>query len=141
MVFDILVVDDSKVTRKMIGRTLEMAGVPIRSFVEAENGADGLKKMRALLLMEKDPFSIVIADINMPEMNGVEMIEQMMQDPVLKQIPVVVISTEGSQTRIDELRSLGVKAYLRKPFTPEDVRDMLKSIVGDWGNESDQECA
>lgn len=141
MAFDILIVDDSKVTRKMIARTLGMAGVPVRTLVEAENGAEGLKKMRALLLMEKDPFGIVIADINMPEMTGIEMIGQMMADPVLSKVPVVVISTEGSQTRIDELRSLGVKGYLRKPFTPEDVRDMLKSIVGDWEDESDQACA
>lgn len=141
MQLNILVVDDSKVTRKMIGRTLAMAGIPIGSLVEAENGAEGLKKMQALFLMERAPFDVVIADINMPEMNGVEMIERMNDDPKLKAIPVVVVSTEGSQTRIEELRGLGVQAYIRKPFTPEDVRDMIRQIVGDWEDESDERSA
>jgi two-component system, chemotaxis family, chemotaxis protein CheY len=141
MQLNILVVDDSKVTRKMIGRTLAMAGIPVGTLMEAENGAEGLKKMNALLLMERAPFDVVIADINMPEMNGVEMIEHMIKDPKLKGIPVIVVSTEGSQTRIEELRGLGVQAYIRKPFTPEDVRDMIRQIVGDWDDESNERSA
>ncbi len=141
MQLNILVVDDSKVTRKMIGRTLAMAGIPIGNLVEAENGLEGLKKMRALNLMQRDPFDVVIADINMPEMNGIEMIENMNDDPQLRGIPVVVVSTEGSQTRIEELRGLGVHAYIRKPFAPEDVRDMIRQIVGDWEDEHDERSA
>ncbi len=126
MAFNILIVDDSKVTRMMIGRTLTLARVPVQTITEAENGEDGLQKMRA------SPMDIVIADINMPVMNGVEMITQMNNDASLSKIPVVVISTEGSATRIEELRAMGVQAYVRKPFTPEGVRDTLKEVMGDW---------
>lgn len=126
MNLNMMIVDDSRVTRKMIIRTLELARVPLRGVIEAENGQIALEKMRM------DQIDIVIADINMPVMNGLEMIETMNADPILASIPVVVISTEGSTTRIRELRAMGIDAYIRKPFTPEGVRDTLKHVVGDW---------
>lgn len=135
MELNILVVDDSKVTRMMIARTLGLAGVPVETVLEAENGQVGLEKMKGAGI------DIVIADINMPVMSGIEMIECMRKDPELESIPVVVVSTVGSSTRIEELRAMGVKAYVRKPFTPEGVRDTLRKIVGDWEDEDQERSA
>ncbi len=73
----------------------------------------------------------MLADINMPEMDGVEMVDNMSRDGLLRTIPVVVVSTEGSQTRIEEMRSKGVKAYIRKPFTPETIKGIVENILGE----------
>lgn len=135
MELNILVVDDSKVTRMMIGRILRLAGAPVKTLLEAENGQIGLEKLKGTGI------DIVIADINMPVMSGIEMIECMRKDPELESIPVVVVSTEGSSTRIEELRAMGVKAYVRKPFTPEGVRDTIKNVVGDWEDEDQKRSA
>ncbi len=135
MGFKILVVDDSKVTRLMIGRTLELTKIPIDELHEAANGQEGLDALRAHTV------DVVIADINMPVMNGMEMIERIKAESAMRAIPIVVISTEGSTTRIDELRALGIKAYVRKPFTPEGIRDSLKEVLGDWDEEAGERTA
>ena len=69
-------------------------------------------------------------DINMPVMNGVEMIEHLNEDGLLSSIPVVVVSTEGSATRMDELKRMGVRGYLRKPSAPEQFREVVEEILG-----------
>ncbi|MCK4303696.1 MAG: response regulator [Candidatus Eisenbacteria sp.] len=130
MGFNILIVDDSKVTRIMIKRTLKLTGIPVGSLHEAENGQVALEEMKT------NKIDLVLADINMPVMDGMAMIAQMKADPELASVPVIVISTEGSSTRIEELRSKGVAGYVRKPFTPEDVRDTLRQVVGDWDDEA-----
>jgi two-component system chemotaxis response regulator CheY len=135
MALRILLVDDSKVTRMMITRTLAMAGLPVASLVEADNGQAALERMRAA------PVDLVLADINMPVMGGVELITAMRADPHLAAIPVVVISTEGSTTRRAELHALGVRAYLRKPFTPESVRDTLRKVLGGGDDEAESQSA
>jgi two-component system chemotaxis response regulator CheY len=75
---------------------------------------------------------IVFTDINMPEMDGIALFEAMSAHPEYKDIPVVVISTEGSATRIAELTRKGIKGYLRKPFTPEKLRDVIVETLGEW---------
>jgi two-component system chemotaxis response regulator CheY len=84
----------------------------------------------ALDLLARQWVDLVFADINMPVMTGEQMIEQMAKDGVLKSIPVVVISTEGSDTRIEHLRALGVAAYLRKPFLPEQFSETVHEVLG-----------
>jgi len=97
------------------------------NFEFAENGAVALEKLKA------DPtFDLVFTDINMPVMNGIEMIEKMLEDHMLEKLPVVIVSTEGSKTRIEELFRKGVRAYLRKPITPEIVRNVVKEVLGDY---------
>ena len=71
----------------------------------------------------------MIADINMPVMNGVEMIDEIQSDVAWKNLPIVVISTEGSQTRIDSLHDRGVE-FIHKPFTPEAIRNVLVNKLG-----------
>ncbi len=126
MVLNILIVDDSKTIRNVVRKTLAIANVPVGELYEAENGKE------ALSCLNDNWVDLIFADINMPVMGGIEMVEKMCDDGLLKTIPVVIVSTEGSKTRIDHLMSKGVKAYLRKPFTPEEIRAVVKDIVGDW---------
>lgn len=124
MSYNILVVDDSRTTRFIIAKTLKLAGVPVNELYQAENGAEALE------LLNKNWVDLVLADINMPVMDGVEMVDRMSKDGLMKTVPVVVVSTEGSKTRIEEMRAKGVRAYVRKPFTPEAVRKVVGDILG-----------
>lgn len=126
MAFNILIVDDSKTIRSVIKKTLQIAEVPMGKLYEASNGEEGLALMKAHWV------DIVFADINMPVMTGIEMIEKMVQDDLLAKTPVVIISTEGSKTRIEELFKMGVRAYIRKPITPEILRTVVKDVMGDY---------
>jgi len=123
MAYNVLVVDDSRVIRAVIKKTLGLAEVPINELYEAQNGKE------ALSILREKHVDLVFSDIHMPEMSGVEMIEQMAADGVLKDIPVIVVSSEGSQTRMGELMEIGARAYVRKPFTPELIRDVVKNTM------------
>ncbi|HMA61436.1 MAG TPA: response regulator [bacterium] len=124
MSLNVLIVDDSTVVRKIISKTLKLTGIPINEFHDASNGKEALE------VLNDEWIDIVFTDINMPVMGGVKMIEKMNQDGMMQTIPVIVISTEGSETRIEQLSQQGVKAYLRKPVTPEKLRDVVKDILG-----------
>jgi two-component system chemotaxis response regulator CheY len=124
MAYNILVVDDSATVRAVIRKTLELAGVDLGEFLEAENGKEGLEVLR------KSWVDLVFCDINMPVMNGEEMIRAMREDEELRSIPVVVVSTEASATRIEALHKLGVQDYIKKPFTPEMLRNVVKTLLG-----------
>jgi two-component system chemotaxis response regulator CheY len=121
---NILVVDDSTLTRKAIRRIIEMTGLEVQGIQEAENGR------QALEILRQGGIDLVLADLNMPEMGGIEMIYHMWGDPVMRAIPVVVISTESSTTRIEGLVANGAKDYLHKPFTPEQMRSMIERVMG-----------
>jgi two-component system, chemotaxis family, chemotaxis protein CheY len=124
MAINILIVDDSATIRSIIKKTLQIAEVSIGELFEAANGKE------ALDVLGNNWIDIIFADINMPVMGGLEMIEKMNQDGLLKTIPVVVVSTEGSETRIEELRSKGIKAFIRKPFAPEQIVSIINDILG-----------
>jgi two-component system chemotaxis response regulator CheY len=123
MAMNILIVDDSTVMRSIILKTLQMSGVQIGEIYQAANGQDGLESLK------DNWIDIVIADINMPVMNGEEMIDRMQDNLYTRDIPVVVVSTEGSQKRIKRLKEKGV-TFIPKPFTPEVVRDTIKTLTG-----------
>jgi len=123
MAYNVLVVDDSRVIRAVIKKTLGLAGVPINELYEAQNGKE------ALAILKDKRVDLVFSDIHMPEMNGVEMIEQMAADGVLRDIPVIVVSSEGSKARMGELLEKGARAYVRKPFTPELIRDLVHETM------------
>jgi two-component system chemotaxis response regulator CheY len=124
MSLNVLIVDDSKVVRKIISKTLKLTGISINEIHDASNGKEALE------VLNDEWIDIVFTDINMPVMGGVEMVERMNKDGLMQSVPVIVISTEGSQTRIEQLTQKGVKAYLRKPVTPERLRDVVKDILG-----------
>jgi two-component system chemotaxis response regulator CheY len=119
MAMNILIVDDSSLTRKAIRRTIGMIDMEIGEIFEADNGVSALK------LMDEARIDLVLADLNMPEMGGIEMIHRMKSAETTRSIPVVIISTESSMARIKELLSQGVKDYLHKPFAPEEFRNII----------------
>ncbi|MCD4824357.1 MAG: response regulator [Phycisphaerae bacterium] len=123
MALNVLVVDDSSVTRMMIIKTLKMAGLPIGETFQAGNGQEGLDQL------EENWIDIALVDINMPVMNGEEMIEKVRENPEWQAMPIIVVSTEGSQTRIERLLQKGVK-FIHKPFAAETVREVISEITG-----------
>ncbi len=131
MAFSILVVDDSLPMRAVIKKTVKAAGYSNANFLEAENG------QKALELLKVNWVDIVITDFNMPEMNGLEMISQIKSNELFDQIPVVVISTEGSQEKVDEFIEKGASGYIKKPFSPEQLRDVLVQLLGEIDYEED----
>ena len=124
MALNILVVDDSRTVRAVIRKTLELAEVPVNELHEAANGQE------ALDILQDQWIDLVFADINMPVMTGIEMVDEMSSRGMLKTVPVIMVSTEGSTTRIEQLKAKGVSAYVRKPFTPELIQAVVDDIVG-----------
>jgi len=120
----VMVVDDSKIVREFMMKTLKLTGMDIENVYLATNGQEGLDVAMDIAV------DIIFLDINMPVMGGVEMVERMAVEGLMGKTSVVIVSTEGSETRIQELRSHGVKDYIRKPFTPESIRDVLEKHAG-----------
>jgi two-component system chemotaxis response regulator CheY len=123
MALNVLVVDDSATMRAIIVKTLKMAGLPLAEVYQAENGREGLEVLGSWRV------DTVLVDINMPEMNGVEMIERMRFTPDLADVPVFVVSTEGSETRVKELSEKGA-GFIQKPFSPEMLKQAVEQLIG-----------
>jgi len=123
MAINVLVVDDSQVMRTMVIRTLKLSGLDIGELHEARHGVE------ALQVLKDHWVNLAIIDINMPVMSGEELLQRMRSDVLDAGLPVIVVSTEGSQTRIDRIRQLGAD-FLQKPFQPEALRDLIVSKVG-----------
>ncbi|MBU0595984.1 response regulator [Candidatus Bipolaricaulota bacterium] len=121
---DVLIVDDSATMRKMVRKVMEMAGLDVGEFHEAGNGIE------ALATLNDFDVGAMLVDINMPTMNGIQLLSRMKQSDRLKDIPIVIVSTEGSKQRIDELVKGGAVGFIRKPFQPEQLRDVLEPILG-----------
>ena len=123
MSYTILVADDSAIVRAMVKKAIAMAGLPIAQVHEAANGEE------ALTVLRKNWIDVVFADINMPVMNGPELIRRMKADPALGSTPVVIVSSERSPARIEEMRRCGAKAYVKKPFRPEQFRAVVEELL------------
>jgi two-component system, chemotaxis family, chemotaxis protein CheY len=120
----ILVVDDSPVMRKMVIRTLGMSGLPIEAIHEASQGREALD-----VLAREDGINLGLFDVNMPVLNGEELVMLVRAEPKTADLPVVMVSTEGSVERIERLKRLGA-AFIRKPFGPEALLDAIISATG-----------
>jgi len=120
---NILLVDDSNVVKASLIRILSGSSLPVDQIFDAGDGIE------ALGILESNSVSLVITDINMPGMNGEELVERMRSDPAKQGIPIVVISTDGSAARIDRLKSLDIEAYLRKPFKADEVTAVLSELL------------
>lgn len=131
MSYSILIVDDSLPMRSVIKRTLKAAGYGSSEMLEAPNGKEALK------LMEDAWIDLIMTDYNMPEMNGLEYIKTVKAGEISKDIPVVVISTEGNDDKIKEFMDAGAAGYITKPFTAEAVRDLIVNILGEMDYEED----
>ena len=120
---NVLVVDDSAVMRAMIIRTLQMAGLELGEVHQAGDGVAGLG------VLATESVDLALVDINMPTMDGERMIECIRQDSRVAALPVIVVSTEGSETRVEALRKHGVE-FIRKPFQPQLLRETVLRIAG-----------
>jgi two-component system chemotaxis response regulator CheY len=123
MALNILIVDDSSTSRKIIRKTLELTRLPLGEIWEAGNGLEGLEQMH------KNWVDLVLADLNMPGMSGQEMIDQMGKDPLLAKLQVIVISSEGSQSVLDSLFKQGVREVVRKPFEQNLLREVIERTL------------
>ena len=123
MTINVLVVDDSAVMRAMIARVVRLTGLPVGILLEASNGIEGLAAVRDHWV------DLVLLDVNMPVMDGETMLRRLRADPDTAALPVIVVSTESSETRVHALEELGV-AFVHKPFAPEDLRDTIIRITG-----------
>ena len=124
MSFNLLIVDDSSSMRSVVKKIVDLSGVGVNQLLEAENGR------RALEVLGDNWVDAVILDINMPEMNGLELLQRMSEDALLKNIPVVMMTTEASEAHVKTAFELGAKGFIRKPFLPEEVRKMLLGVLG-----------
>jgi two-component system, chemotaxis family, chemotaxis protein CheY len=124
MSFSILVVDDSDVMRSIIRRVLGISGIDIGNVFEAGNGAEALR------VMEQKWVDVVLTDINMPVMSGVELMAHMRESETFAATPVIVISTEGRDDRIEKIMNAGASGYITKPFRPEDVAKTIYKALG-----------
>ncbi len=131
MSYSILIVDDSLPMRSVIKKTFKAAGYGNAEFHEAADGK------QAIEFMENSWIDIVLTDYNMPVMNGLEFIKTIKSKELLKDIPVVVISTEGNETKIKEFMDSGAAGYITKPFTPETIRDLITNILGEVSYDED----
>ena len=119
-----LIDDDSSVMRKIVERSLRQAGVELDKVLEASNGAE------ALLALQNDTVDLILCDINMPVMDGLEFIKQLPQVANAKDVPVVMITTEGSESHVVQALSFGARGYIRKPFTSEQVKEHVVPVLG-----------
>ncbi len=129
MTFSILIVDDSLPMRGVLKKTLRAAGYGMSDFLEAENGE------KALEILRQHPVDIVITDFNMPVMNGLEMLGTMQATEEMRRIPVIVVSTEGSIEKVTQIINQGAAGYVKKPFSPEQIRDLLIEQLGEPSDE------
>jgi two-component system chemotaxis response regulator CheY len=120
----VLIVDDSSVMRKIIERALRHAGLNLGEVLEASNGAEGL------VAAGKGSLDMIFSDINMPVMDGLEFLKGLVDVEAAKGVPVIMITTEGSEARVVEALTAGAKGYLRKPFTPEQVKERVLPLLG-----------
>jgi two-component system chemotaxis response regulator CheY len=123
MPFNLLIVDDSSTTRSIIKKVLGMTQLDLGPLHEAANGQEGLAKLRETWI------DLVLVDLNMPVMNGAQMIAAMAQDEVLRSIPVVVVSSEGNRTVLDSLAAQGVLEVIRKPFEAALLRGIIEQAL------------
>ena len=130
MAFNVLIVDDSASMRKVIRRVLMLSGFDVGSCLEAGDG------LEALEVLEREWMDVVVTDINMPNMNGEELLEKLSADVMRCSIPVLVVSTDRSDDRLKRMMALGARGYVTKPFLPETLGAAMAQIMGEPGHAS-----
>ena len=128
MAYRVMIVDDSPTMRAVIKKAIKASGFNVDDFYEAGDGKE------ALDLLQSEWLDLIITDYNMPNMDGMELLERLKQNDSLSSTPVVFISTEGSEKRIKEFMDKGATDYIKKPFTPETLKSKLNRIMGEPEN-------
>lgn len=125
MPYSVLIVDDSPVMRSFIRRVMDLSGFEVSHYFEAENGEEALAQLGAHTV------DVILTDINMPKMNGEELLRRLAEQGRLEAVPALVISTDATKDRILRMIALGAEGYMTKPFTPETLREELERVLGE----------
>lgn len=123
MPLDVLIVDDSAAIRKILHRVLVQAEVPLGKVHEAGDGMEALEKLKT------EQVGLILSDINMPNMDGIEFLGKLRANDAFKTVPVLMVTTEGSQARVLQALALGANGYLRKPFTADQIKEKLAGLM------------
>lgn len=124
MAYRVLIVDDSVIIRKMIVRMLSMLPMEVTECLEACDGQE------ALDTLGKEWVDLVLCDVNMPRVSGEEVVQRLAQDATLKDVPVIIVSSDRSRAREERLLEMGARGYVQKPVTPEALKDALVASLG-----------
>jgi len=122
MPFDLLIVDDSAAIRKILRRVLQAAEIPLGNVYEAGDGVE------ALAILGANKVTLILSDINMPNMDGLQLLGHVRANAAWKELPVIMITTEGSQAKVMEAAQLGATGYVRKPFTSDQIKSTLSGL-------------
>jgi len=125
MSYNVMIVDDSKSMRKVILKTLQLSGFQIGECLEASNGQE------ALDILEGKWIDLILSDVHMPVMDGFGFIRSLREKDICRDTPVVFVTTEANEDRLNQLMALGGTGYIRKPFRPEEIRASLSRIMGE----------
>jgi two-component system chemotaxis response regulator CheY len=123
MALDVLIVDDSAAIRKILHRVLVQAEVPLGKVNEASDGNEALAKMST------EKIGLILCDINMPNMDGIEFLTRIKADDAYKMVPIIMVTTEGSQAKVMQALELGAIGYVKKPFTADQIKEKLTGII------------
>ena len=124
MSFNVMIVDDSGAMRSVIKKVITISGFKMSLCMEAGNGREALERLQGNWV------DVIVSDIIMPEMGGLELLQALSQDALYRNIPVIIVSTEGSRERMKEALDRGAKGFIKKPFLPEDIRSVLYEVIG-----------
>lgn len=119
----VLIVDDSSVMRKIVDRSLRQAGLEIKEVIEASNGAEALARV------QETRVDLILSDINMPTMDGLELVRQLQALDNAKGVPIVMITTEAGESHVVQALSSGARGYIRKPFSPDQIKERLIPLL------------
>jgi two-component system chemotaxis response regulator CheY len=125
MAFNVLIVDDSATMRALIRKVLGIAGFQVGQYFEGANGFEALE------ILKREWVDVILTDVHMPEMDGLTLVGKIRQDDVLQNIPVVLITTEGRPELVEKFSALGIEGYIKKPFRPEEIKNLLAGIMGE----------
>jgi two-component system chemotaxis response regulator CheY len=124
MAYRVLITDDSPAMRAFVRRVIELSGFELSHCFEAGDGEEALSVLR------REWVDAILTDINMPGVDGEELLRRLAADEMLRSVPAIVISTDATENRIARLLSLGARGYVTKPFRPETLRSELERILG-----------
>jgi two-component system chemotaxis response regulator CheY len=120
---NLLIVDDFAAIRKILQRMLRQTGIAIAEIYEASDGEEALELLKTKVV------SLVLSDINMPKMDGLQLLAALKSSPQWRHIPVVMITTEGGETQVAEAVRLGAAGYVRKPFAADQIKEKLAGLL------------
>jgi two-component system, chemotaxis family, chemotaxis protein CheY len=123
MPLDVLIVDDSAAIRKILQRVLVQAELPLGKVLEASDGRE------AIAALKQQTVGLILSDINMPNMDGLQLLSELKANEQWKNVPVLMISTEASQAKVMEAVQLGARGFVRKPFTADQIREKVATIL------------